>query len=83
MAVGRLSRMSCLSLGLVKLPNYQLPNSQLNEVWSDAAERAAGEESSERTGDERPYRLGDSLGHFKPIDFQFHVVFLSCVCESW
>ena len=54
-----------------------------NEVGSDAAERAAGEESSERTGDERPYRLGDSLGHFKPIDFQFHDVFLSCVCDSW
>ena len=68
MVVGSLSRTSCLSLGLVKLPNYQLPNSQLNEVRSDAAERAAGEESSERTGDERPYRFRDGLGHFKPIN---------------
>ena len=53
----------------VKLPNYQLPNSQLNEVRSDAAEGAAGEESPERTGQERPYRFRDSLRHFKPIDF--------------
>ena len=53
----------------VKLPNYQLPSSQLNEVGPDAAECAAGEESSERTGDERPYRLRDSLGHFKPVNF--------------
>ena len=44
-----------------------------DKVWSNAAERAAGEESSERTGDERPYRFGDSLRHFKPINFQFHV----------
>ena len=65
-------------VGPVKLPNYKLPNSQLNEVGADAAECAAGEESSERTGDERPYRFRDSLGHFKPINFQFHVVFLSC-----
>ena len=43
--------------------------SRSDKVWSDAAERAAGEESPERTGDERPYRFRDSLGHFKPIDF--------------
>ena len=64
----------------VKLPNYQLPNSQLNEVRSDAAERAAGEESPERTGDERPYRFRDGLGHLEPVDFKFHVASFLGVC---
>ena len=40
-----------------------------DKVGADAAECAAGEESSERTGDERPYRLRYGLRHFKPIDF--------------
>ena len=44
-------------------------NSQLNEVRPDSAEGAAGEESPERTGDERPYRFRYSLRHFKPINF--------------
>ena len=52
-------------------PNSQL---QLNEDWSNATECTAGEEATERTADERPYRFRDSLGHFKPINFQFHVV---------
>ena len=45
-----------------------------DEVRSDAAEGAAGEESSERTGDERPYRFRDGLGHLEPVDSKFHVV---------
>ena len=44
-----------------------------DEVGTDSAEGAAGEESPERTGDERPNGFRDSLGHFKPINFQFHV----------
>ena len=55
--------------------------SRSDEVGSDAAEGAAGEESPERSGDERPYRFRYGLGHFKPINFQFHVVsFLVNVC---
>ena len=51
------------------------------EDGSDSAEGAAGEESPERTGDERPYRFHYSLEHLKPVDFNFHVVsFLGVVC---
>ena len=44
-----------------------------DEDGSDSSEGAAGEESPERTGDERPYRFRDGLGHLEPVDFKFHV----------
>ena len=44
-----------------------------DEVRSDAAEGAAGEESPERPGDERPYRFHCGLEHLEPVDFKFHV----------
>ena len=56
-----------------------------DEVGSDAAEGAAGEESSERTGDERPNGFRYGLGHLEPVDFNFHVrvpfvLFVVVVC---
>ena len=52
-----------------------------DEVRSDAAEGAAGEESPERTGDERPNGFRDGLGHLEPVDFNFPVVsFLGGCC---
>ena len=55
--------------------------SRSDEVGTDSAEGAAGEESPERPGDERPYRFRYGLGHLEPVDFNFHVVsFLVVVC---
>ena len=59
--------------------------SRSDEVGSDAADRAAGEESPERTGDERPYRFRYGLGHLKPVDFNFHVrvpFLVVCCCST-
>ena len=53
-----------------------------DEVWPDAAEGATGEESPERSGDERPNGFRDGLGHLEPVDFQFHVVSFLC-CVLW
>ena len=51
-----------------------------DEVGSDAAEGAAGEESPERTGDKRPNGFRYGLGHLEPVDFNFHVVSFLVVC---
>ena len=44
------------------------------EVRPDAAHRAARQESGERSGEKRPYGLGDGLRHRRPVDIQLHHV---------
>ena len=57
------------------------------EVRPDAAHRAARQESGERSGEKRPYGLGDGLRHRRPVDIQLHhvsflVALLECLCRA-
>ena len=45
------------------------------EVRPDSADGAAGEESAESTGDERPGRFNHCFEHFRPVEIQFHFGF--------
>ena len=52
----------------------------LEEVGADAGDCAAGEQPADGASDERPDRLQSRFEHSRPVDFKFHVSFLSCQC---